>query len=117
MRFPELQAWLDWQETLHPVVMDLGLKRPATVLNRLGWKPLAFPVITVAGTNGKGSTVAMAQSLLRAQGSVVGSYTSPHVHRFNERICVNGVPVLVKLPLPSLRNNRSCKALELTENS
>lgn len=90
MRFHTLQAWLDWQESLHPSAIDLGLERPGKVLQRLGLDSPRHTVITVAGTNGKGSSVAMLESILRAAGYRVGCYTSPHLLRYNERIRING---------------------------
>jgi dihydrofolate synthase/folylpolyglutamate synthase len=87
-----LVDWLTWLETLSPTEIDLGLDRVLEVLDRL---QVARPdrVIHVAGTNGKGSSVAMLEALfLKLRGSV-GSYTSPHVSRYNERIRINGEPV------------------------
>lgn len=92
-----LAAWLKHLETLHSREIDLGLERVRTVAERLGL-PLAAggsrpPVITLAGTNGKGSTLEMVQAMALAAGLRVGSYTSPHFLHFNERIRLNGVPV------------------------
>ena len=91
MRFAHLQEWLGWQETLHPTGMDLGLDRCHWLKAQLGWCTLPFPVITVAGTNGKGSTVAFLEAIYRAAGYRAGTYTSPHLVRYNERIRVAGV--------------------------
>lgn len=88
-----LQDWLAWLEGQHPRAIDLGLDRVGEVADRLGLRRLGCPVITVGGTNGKGSTVATLVSIYRAAGRRVGSYTSPHLLRFNERICLGGVPV------------------------
>lgn len=87
---PRLAEWLTRLESYSPREIDLGLERVHTLLARLD---LALPdtVIHVAGTNGKGSSVAYASRLLQAAGAPVGSYTSPHVHRFNERVAVDGV--------------------------
>ena len=94
MRFDTLAGWLAWQETLHPVEMDLGLSRVRLVHEALGCGGApAFPIVTVAGTNGKGSTVAFAQSLLTAAGARTGTYTSPHLVHYNERIRIDGEPV------------------------
>ncbi|MEW6645599.1 MAG: bifunctional tetrahydrofolate synthase/dihydrofolate synthase [Pseudomonadota bacterium] len=90
MRFATLDAWLAWQETLHPSAIDLGLERVAAVLHRLHPAPPPFAVITVGGTNGKGSTVAMLDAILRAGGYRVGAYTSPHLLRYNERVRLDG---------------------------
>ncbi len=90
MRFSTLDEWLEWQESLHPVGIDLGLERPGTVLRAMGLEHPAHSVITVAGTNGKGSSVALLESILIAAGYRVGCYTSPHLLRYNERIRLNG---------------------------
>ena len=92
MRFSTLDEWLAWQEQLHPRTIDLGLERVGQVWRRLG-RRLAMPVITVAGTNGKGSTIAFLEAILGAAGFSTGSYTSPHLHRYNERIRLRGRPV------------------------
>ncbi len=93
MRFQTLAEWLAWQETLHPSEIELGLERVRTVLRQLGRERLACPVITVAGTNGKGSSVAMLEAIYLAAGYRVGAYTSPHLLRYNERIRIAGEPV------------------------
>lgn len=93
MHFDTLPEWLAWQESLHPVTIDLGLERADQVyaaLNPERRKPLT---ITVAGTNGKGSCVALLEAMYRAQGYRVGAYTSPHILKYNERIKIDGVPV------------------------
>lgn len=92
-RFPRLADWLAWQETLHPNAIDLGLDRLQRTLDRLNWRRPACPVITVAGTNGKGSCVALAARILGEAGHRVGTFTSPHLLRYNERIAVDGVEV------------------------
>jgi dihydrofolate synthase/folylpolyglutamate synthase len=84
-----LEDWLHYLETLHPKAIDLGLERVRTVAERLGIS-LDCVKIVVAGTNGKGSTCAMLDSILRTAGYRVGLYTSPHLLRFNERIRING---------------------------
>lgn len=85
-----LDDWLSWFETLHPKKIDLSLDRVTAVLERLELKPPPYKVVTVAGTNGKGSCVAMLESIYWHAGYNVGSFTSPHLWRFNERIRVNG---------------------------
>jgi dihydrofolate synthase/folylpolyglutamate synthase len=92
-RFDRLADWLAWQETLHPNAIDLGLDRLQRTLDRLGWQRPACPVITVAGTNGKGSCVALTARILREAGYRVGTFTSPHLLRYNERIAIDGVEV------------------------
>jgi len=90
MRFDRLSDWLAWQEALHPRSIDLGLERARRVLDRLSWQPPACPVITVAGTNGKGSTVALSACLMTQAGYRVGTLTSPHLRHYNERITIAG---------------------------
>jgi len=94
MRFPGstagLSQWLSWQETLHPSAIDLGLERLSRTLARLQWRRPGCPVITVGGTNGKGSTVALTSRILAAAGYRVGTFTSPHLRRYNERIAIDG---------------------------
>lgn len=87
-----LQQWLQHLETLHPVGIDMGLERVSQVAKRMGLlsNPIAPRVITVAGTNGKGSTLAMIESVARAHGQRVGTYTSPHLLRYNERVKIDG---------------------------
>jgi dihydrofolate synthase/folylpolyglutamate synthase len=89
-RFNTLADWLAWQETLHPHQIELGLERVASVADRLQLRQPDFTVVTVAGTNGKGSSVAMLESVLLAAGYQTGAYTSPHLQRYNERIRING---------------------------
>ena len=87
-----LQAWLARLERQHPVAIDLGLERVAEVARRLALldTPLATRVITVAGTNGKGSTVAMLEAVAREHGLRTAAYTSPHLLRYNERLRLAG---------------------------
>ena len=90
MRFDSLNAWLDWQATLNPAEIDLGLDRVADVLQRMGLaNQFECPLIMVAGTNGKGSVVSLLESMASAAGLNVCCYTSPHIIRYNERIKVN----------------------------
>jgi dihydrofolate synthase/folylpolyglutamate synthase len=118
MSFDSLGAWLDWQESLHPLVIDLGLDRAASVFHTLnpdGVKPLT---ITVAGTNGKGSCIAYLEAIYRAQGYHVGAYSSPHILKYNERIKIDGLPVPDKLiceafaRIESVRGNTSLSYFE-----
>jgi len=85
-----LPDWLRRLETLSPSEINLGLERVAEVLGRMALEPPAR-IILVGGTNGKGSSVEMLRALLSGD-NVVGTYTSPHVIRYNERIAVNGLP-------------------------
>jgi len=84
-----LNDWLARIEKMHPKAIDMGLERVAAVKERLGIR-FDCPVITVGGTNGKGSTCAMLESILLQAGYRVGLYTSPHLIHFNERARVNG---------------------------
>jgi dihydrofolate synthase / folylpolyglutamate synthase len=89
MRFHTLADWLAWQETLHPKAIDLGLERVRAVAQRMGLLVPAHAVITVAGTNGKGSSVALLETILVRAGHRVGAYTSPHLWLYNERIRID----------------------------
>ena len=80
-----LADWLAYLERVHPAAIDLGLDRVSAVRDRLGLAP-DFPIITVGGTNGKGSICAMLEAILRCAGYRVGLYTSPHLLRYNERV-------------------------------
>jgi len=84
-----VDAWLAYLETLHPKSIAMGLERVRAVRANLD-APVACPVVTVAGTNGKGSTCAMLASVLRCAGYAVGLYTSPHLTRYNERVRIRG---------------------------
>lgn len=93
-RFSNLYDWLSWQETLHFKEIDLGLQRADSLREALGIpQKLDSIVITIAGTNGKGSSLRLLEEICKAQGLSVGSYTSPHIERYNERIKLNGEPV------------------------
>src|SRR5215472_3272950 len=85
-----LAEWLELQDSVHPRSIDLGLERVTEVARRLGVAAPAFRVLTVGGTNGKGSVAAHAEALLGAIGTSVGLFTSPHLVRYNERIRVAG---------------------------
>ncbi|WP_426111514.1 bifunctional tetrahydrofolate synthase/dihydrofolate synthase [Pseudomonas sp. DSP3-2-2] len=86
-----LGDWLAYLEQLHPSAIDMGLERLQQVARQLGLTRPAPKVITVTGTNGKGSTCAFLAALLQAQGLKVGVYSSPHLLRYNERVQVQGV--------------------------
>ncbi|HEY8010092.1 MAG TPA: bifunctional tetrahydrofolate synthase/dihydrofolate synthase [Rudaea sp.] len=85
-----LDEWLDYQQRVHALGVDLGLARVHEVWRRMGAPQIAPIVITVGGTNGKGSTVAFLEAMLTAAGRRVGCYTSPHLLRYNERVRVAG---------------------------
>ena len=86
-----LAEWLDYQQHVHALGVDLGLDRVRAVWQRMGAPAIARRVITVGGTNGKGSTVAFLEAMLAAAGQRVGCYTSPHLIRYNERIRIAGI--------------------------
>ncbi len=85
-----LAAWLAYLETLHPKAIAMGLDRVAAVYVKMS-AGLASPVVTVTGTNGKGSTCALLESVLRCGGHRTGLYTSPHLVRYNERVKIGGL--------------------------
>lgn len=93
VHFNTLAEWLAWQESLHATEIELGLERCRKVAANLGLLQPNHAVISVAGTNGKGSSVAMLDRILRHAGYRVGSYTSPHLIRYNERIRIQGEEV------------------------
>ena len=88
-----LAEWLTLQESVHPKTIDMGLTRVTAVARVLGVDKPRYPVITVGGTNGKGSTVVHLDTLLRTAGVSTGMFTSPHFIRYNERIQVGGIEV------------------------
>ncbi len=103
MSYRSLDEWLDWQTTLHAREIELGLDRIQTVAQRLHLLECPFKVITVAGTNGKGSTVAMLSTILHHAGYKVGTYTSPHIIHYNERI---------RLGLRCVQDHQLCASFE-----
>ena len=106
MSSKNLNEWLIWQSSLHPREIELGLTRCRTVAQRLDLLPLPFPSISVAGTNGKGSSVILLDSILSAASYRVGRFTSPHLLRYNERICISGIEA---------SNSQICEAFEQIE--
>ena len=91
-QFESLEACLQWLEQLHPVEIELGLARIGQVAQNLG--VLLNPTsryVSFAGTNGKGSGVAMTEAALLQLGKTVGCYTSPHIFVFNERVRINNL--------------------------
>lgn len=103
-----LDEWIDWQCKLHSTNMDFNLSRIKEVAARLNIGKTKSKVFTIAGTNGKGSTVAILESILIESGYSVGSYTSPHLLEFNERIKINKIPSSSK---------EICNAFEIIEES
>lgn len=88
-----LNEWLTHAEVVHPRSIAMGLERVQLVGTRMGLLPWTVPSIIVAGTNGKGSATVSCEQLLLAHGRRVGAGYSPHLHVFNERVRVNGVPL------------------------
>ncbi len=118
MRFDTLKGWLDWQENLHPIAIDLGLERVTRVYRTLNPDQIKPITITVAGTNGKGSCIAYLEAIYKAQGYRVGTYSSPHILKYNERIKINGTPVSDELicgafeKIEAVRNETSLSYFE-----
>jgi dihydrofolate synthase/folylpolyglutamate synthase len=103
-----LSDWLSYLEQLHPSAIDMGLDRSQQVALNIGLSRPAPRVITVTGTNGKGSTCAFVASLLHAQGLKVGVYSSPHLVRYNERVQLQGVEAT---------DAQLCEAFEVIEKA
>ncbi|WP_428086509.1 bifunctional folylpolyglutamate synthase/dihydrofolate synthase [Candidatus Thioglobus sp.] len=89
-RLTTLSEWLNWQENLHDEEIDLGLERIQTVCSKLFPNGVDFTTITVAGTNGKGSTIAFIDSIYQQSSYSVAKFTSPHILDYNERFVING---------------------------
>ncbi len=89
-RFDTVNEWLEWQQTVHPLNIDFKLERILSVYEKLDVAKVAEKIITVAGTNGKGSTVSFLESILCKNNINVGTFTSPHILKYNERIKING---------------------------
>jgi len=85
-----LDDWLCYLESVHPANIEMGLERVNDVANNIGLLNTSSKIILIAGTNGKGTTARCLESLLLAQGFSVGTYASPHLIRYNERVRVNG---------------------------
>lgn len=107
-RFDSLDGWLSWLVTLHPKQIDMSLGRVSGVLDALGISNPPYQVITVAGTNGKGSCVALLERVYLEAGYAVGAFTSPHLVAFNERIRVGGA---------DLRDQALIEVFELIEDA
>ncbi|MEQ6290737.1 bifunctional tetrahydrofolate synthase/dihydrofolate synthase [Vogesella sp. GCM10023246] len=87
-----LAEWLAYLEAAHPVGIDMGLTRVARVRDAMRLQP-EFPLVIVGGTNGKGSVCAMLSTMLNRAGFKVGTYTSPHILRYNERVAIDMQPL------------------------
>jgi dihydrofolate synthase/folylpolyglutamate synthase len=92
MQRTSLNDWLQWLEGLHATTIDMGLERVRKVWTAMQLQP-SFPVIMVAGTNGKGSVCAMLSTMYQRAGFKVGCYTSPHIAHYNERVAIDLQPV------------------------
>ena len=103
-----LHDWLAYIESRHPKAIDMGLERVREVAGRLSLLKLPFPVITVGGTNGKGSTCAMLETMLASAGHRTGCYTSPHLVHYNER---------VRVDRRQANDEELCDAFEAVENA
>lgn len=115
-----LNDWLNKIEKLHPNTIELGLDRIKKIAEPALLNFFHCPVITVGGTNGKGSTVAILSAIYQAAGFRVGTYTSPHLYRFNERVCINGEAVSDQCLvdafsyIDNIRQNKSLTYFEFT---
>ena len=107
-RFNTLDQWLSWQETLHFSEIDLGLDRCGKVAEKMELIDVPYLVITIAGTNGKGSCARMLESILNKSGVRTGCYTSPHLVNYNERVRVNGTEV---------QDEQICKAFSIIDHN
>lgn len=115
MRCNTLPEWLQWLESCHPSDIELGLERVAAVATNMSLTAMTSKVITVAGTNGKGSCVASLNALLLSAGYRVGCYTSPHFIDYNERVVINAKPVTDALLMASFeRIDRARGEIALT---
>ena len=88
-----LAQWLSYLETIHLTEIDLGLSRISQVAKRLNIDLSFSQVITVAGTNGKGTTCAFIENALLANNQTVAVYSSPHIENFNERLRINNIDI------------------------
>ena len=111
-----LSDWLAHSERMHPVAIDMGLERVRRVADSMA---LHFdcPVITVAGTNGKGSTCAMLESILGQAGYKTGTFTSPHLVHFEERLRLNGEAVSATKLVAAFADVARAAGLNGTENT
>lgn len=103
MQTKDMDDWLSWMESFHDKEIELGLERVEKVAKRLGVISHECPVVVFAGTNGKGSCVAFTEAMLLLQGYQVGTYTSPHLHHYTERVRING---------QSISDKACCEAFE-----
>lgn len=104
-----LDDWLSWQEKLHESVIDLGLERIGIVYRKLFPQGVPFTVITVGGTNGKGSTIAFIDSVYSLSKHKVGRFTSPHLIDYNERFAINGVFASDEMIIDAFEKIEACR--------
>ena len=104
-----LKQWLEHIESFHPEEIELGLERISDVASTMGLLEQSSKIILVGGTNGKGSCVATIESLARCYNKTYGSYTSPHLVRFNERIKINGQEVCDSQLTDAFESIESCR--------
>ncbi len=110
-----LSQWLEYIESLHPSHIELGLERVLEVAKRLQVERFDAPVVTVTGTNGKGSAIAAMEALGRAQNLKTAAYTSPHLLRFNERLRIAGSELADSFWVEAFnRVNQARETIELT---
>lgn len=115
MRFNNLEEWLQWQEESHFTGINLSLERCAHVAKDMKLLDPNFTIVSVAGTNGKGSTITMLDHILTNSGYKTGCYTSPHLVRYNERIKLSGVEVTDNMLCESFaRVDEARKGISLT---
>lgn len=113
-----MKEWLSYISTLHSREIDLGLSRVITLAEKLSLRDFSCPVITVAGTNGKGSVIKCLESIYLAAGYKVAAYTSPHLLQFNERLRINGNSVADAALVSAfsfVENNRNNQPLSFFE--
>ena len=113
-----MKEWLSYIGRLHSRGIDLGLSRIITLAEKLSLRDFSCPVITVAGTNGKGSVIKFLESIYLAAGYRVAAYTSPHLLQFNERLRINGYSVADEVLIDAfsfVENNRSNQLLSFFE--
>ena len=101
-----ISEWLDWLENYKDSNIELGLNKLLPIAEKLNLNTFNCPVIIVAGTNGKGSTVATIEAIALSLGKKVASYTSPHLFSFTERIKINGKPITENDCIASFQGNR-----------
>ena len=108
-RLTTLDDWLNWQEKLHESAIDLGLERIGIVYQKLFPQGVPFKVITVGGTNGKGSTIAFIDSVYSLSKHKVGRFTSPHLIDYNERFAIDGIIASDEMIINAFEKIEACR--------